>query len=292
MLFHQPVLTAEVLHYMDLTRDRGVFCDCTVGGGGHMLAMLEETKKAQFIGIDWDPEAIAQARARTAAYMNRCYLIQDNFNNLRAILKQQSIERIDGVLFDLGVSHHQLATARRGFSYKHDGNLLMNMAPDTSTLVEKLRTTTERELISVLRMYGDVRNCKKVGAAIFKARKDLRTTYHLRTLVEEVTPRRFWKKTLPTVFLALRIWVNNELENLRTALKTAFQALTSGGRIVIISYHSGEDRIVKTMFREYVRQGIFRTSHKKVIRPSTQEIAQNPHARSAKLRAGIKCVHS
>ncbi len=292
MLFHQPVLTDEAVQYMDVTRDRGVFCDCTVGGGGHMLAMLQETKKAQFIGIDWDPEAIAQARSRIGAYRNRCCLIQDNFSNLNAILKQQDVDKLAGVLFDLGVSHHQLATARRGFSYKYDGDLLMNMAPDNATLVEKLSNTTERELVSVLKNYGDVRNCKKLGAAIFEARRALRTTHDLRALVEDVTPRRFWKKTLPTVFQALRIWVNNELENVRTALTVAFQALECGGRIVFISYHSGEDRIVKTLFREYVRQGFLTRLHKKVIRPTAQEIAQNPHARSAKLRAGEKCVHS
>lgn len=257
-----------------------------------MLAMLQETKKAQFIGIDWDPEAIAQAHSHLGAYMNRCCLIQDNFSNLKTILKQQDVDKLEGVLFDLGVSHHQIATARRGFSYKHDGDLLMNMAPDNPTLVEKLRTTTERELISVLRDYGDVRNCKKLGAAIFESRRVLKTTHDLRTLVEQVTPRRFWKKTLPTVFQALRIWVNDELENVRTALTVAFQSLEYSGRIVFISYHSGEDRIVKTMFREYVRQGFLKKLHRKVIRPTTQEIVQNPHARSAKLRAGEKCVHS
>ncbi|KPK73716.1 hypothetical protein AMJ87_00920 [candidate division WOR_3 bacterium SM23_60] len=292
MLFHQPVLTAEVVHFMNLTRDCGVFCDCTVGGGGHMLAMLQETKKAQFIGIDWDPEAIAEARSRIGVHMDRCRLIQDNFNNLKTILRQQHVDTVAGVLFDRGVSHHQLAIARRGFSYKHDGDLLMNMTPDKPALVERLHNTTERELVSVLKTYGDVRNCKKLGAAIFKARRALKTTRDLRTLVEEVTPRRFWKKTLPTVFLALRIWVNDELENVKTALTAAFQTLEQRGRIVFISYHSGEDRIVKTMFREYVRNGSLRMLHKKVIRPSAREVTENPHARSAKLRAGEKCVHS
>ena len=257
-----------------------------------MLAMLQETKKAQFIGIDWDPEAIAEARSRIGVHMDRCRLIQDNFTNLKTILRQQHVDRVAGVLFDLGVSHHQLAIARRGFSYKHDGDLLMNMTPDKPTLVERLHNTTERELISVLKTYGDVRNCKKLGAAIFEARRTLKTTGDLRTLVEEVTPRRFWKKTLPTVFLALRIWVNDELENVRTALTAAFQALEQRGRIVFISYHSGEDRIVKTTFREYVRNGSLKMLHKKVIRPTTREVTENPHARSAKLRAGEKCVQS
>ncbi len=289
MLFHQPVLTAEVLEYLDIRRDRGVYCDCTVGGGGHMLAMLQATEKAQFLGLEWDSEAIDHARQRILMYENRCQMIQENFKNLSHILNQLHIQRLEGVLFDLGVSYHQLISARRGFSYKHEGELLMNMAQDTPTLIERLRAATKPELMNVLKEYGDVRNFRRIGTALFERRWVLKTTTELRSLIEELTPRRYWKKTLPTVFQALRIWVNNELENLKTALTAALHVLDRGGRIVVISYHSGEDRIVKTTFREQVRKGFLKTLHKKIVRPSQEEVLQNPQARSAKLRAGEKC---
>lgn len=292
MLFHQSVLTAEVLEYLDLRRDRGVYCDCTVGGGGHMLAMLQATENAQFIGLEWDSEAIDHARQRVNMYKNRCQMTQGNFKNLSHTLKQLHIERLEGVLFDLGVSYHQVTSARRGFSYNHEGELLMNMAQDNPTLIEKLRDATKPELMGVLKEYGDVRNFKRIGTALFERRRMLKTTSELRSLVEELTPRRYWRKTLPTVFQALRIWVNNELENLKTALTAALHVLNKGGRIVVISYHSGEDRIVKTVFRERVRNGFLKTLHKKIVRPSHEEVMQNPQARSAKLRAGEKCVHS
>jgi 16S rRNA (cytosine1402-N4)-methyltransferase len=257
-----------------------------------MLAMLQATEKAQFVGLEWDSEALDYARQRVNTYKNRCQMMRGNFKNLSHTLKQLHIEKLEGILFDLGVSYHQLTSAQRGFSYKHDGELLMNMAQENPTLIEKLRDATKPELMSVLKEYGDVRNFKRIGTALFEKRRMLETTSELRSLIENLTPRRYWKKTLPTVFQALRIWVNDELENLKTALIAALQVLNKNGRIVVISYHSGEDRIVKTMFREQVKKGLLRVLHKKIIRPSPEEVMQNPQARSAKLRAGEKCVLS
>ncbi len=290
MLFHQPVLLAETLQHMNLQQERGFYCDCTVGGAGHLLAMLQATRKAKFIGIDWDPDAIDYAYEKVKPYRERCALFEDNFTNLGLILEKLSIKGLDGVLFDLGVSYYQLTTADRGFSFKKEGRLAMHMSPKNPTLSEKIRSATKREIITALKEFGDVRNCQRIGTEIHENRKSLETTFDLRQLVEETTPKKFLRKNLPKVFQALRIWVNDELNNLKKGLLTAFQRLKFRGRIVVISYHSGEDRIVKTFFRDLQKRKEMRVLHKGVLKPTQDEIRSNPRARSAKLRAGEKCV--
>jgi 16S rRNA (cytosine1402-N4)-methyltransferase len=292
MWFHRPVLLNKVIQLMDFKRDYGFYCDCTVGGAGHLLAMLRSTRKAQFIGIDWDSEAIGYARKKIALYKNRCSLLEDNFINLGLILDRLEVKTLNGVLFDLGVSYHQLITPHRGFSFDHEGKLLMRMSSKQPTLLEKLEHVRKSELIAVLKQFGDVHSHKKLGNAIFENRKILKTTSDLRTLIEQMTPERFLHKDLHKVFQALRIWVNNELENLRIGLLTALQRLNPQGRIIVISYHSGEDRIVKNMFRKFKKRKELILLHKKVIKPNKAEITDNPRARSAKLRVGEKCVFS
>ncbi len=290
MLFHQPVLLAEVVQHMNLQKGEGFYCDCTVGGGGHLLAMLEATKKAKFIGIDCDPDAIDYTRKRLKAYKKRCFLFEDNFVNLGLILKKLNVTALSGILFDLGVSYHQLTTPNRGFSFKRDGRLLMRMSPRNPTLSEKIRNATKRDIIAVLKDFGDVPNSHRIGTAIFENRKSLVTTFDLRRLIEKTTPKRYLKKNLPKVFQAMRIWVNNELHNLKAGLSLAFQKIGFRGRIIVISYHSGEDRIVKNVFRERHKRGEMVLLTKKVVKPNQDEIRENPRARSAKLRAGEKCV--
>lgn len=290
MLFHQPVLLAEVLQHMNLKLERGVYCDCTVGGAGHLRAMLQATKSTRFIGLDCDPDAIEYASKVVKRYSNRCQLFIANFANLGLILDELDVERVDGVLFDLGVSYHQLTTPQRGFSYNSDGKLLMCMSPENPPLFEKIRSAAKKEIITVLKEYGDVRNCQRIGTKIYENRKSLRTTFDLRRLVEKTTPKRYLRKNLPKVFQALRIWVNDELSNLKKGLSIAFQRLTCSGRIVVISYHSGEDRIVKSFFHDLHKRKEMRLLHKKILRPTQDEIKSNPRARSAKLRAGEKCV--
>ncbi|HEC79252.1 MAG TPA: 16S rRNA (cytosine(1402)-N(4))-methyltransferase RsmH [candidate division WOR-3 bacterium] len=292
MLFHQPVLLKEVIRFMKLETDRGVYCDCTIGGGGHLVEMLKLTKRAKFIGIDWDPEAIAYVRERIKPFRKRCLLFEDNFINLGLILKEQKISGLNGVLFDLGVSYHQLVSPERGFSFEREGELLMRMSPKTSSLLTKIKSASEQEIIDVLKNYGDVRNCRRIGSEIYRHKKVLRTTFDLRKVVEKTTPRRFLKKNLHRVFQAFRIWVNDELSNLSQALQIAFQRLNPGGRIVVISYHSGEDRIVKRTFRGFKEEGTMVILNKKVITPTQEEIRDNPRARSAKLRCGERCVRS
>lgn len=290
MFFHQPVLLAEVLKQMNLQRDEGLYCDCTVGGAGHLLAMLQATKRATFIGLDWDPDAIGYASEKVKRYGNRCSLFQDNFTNLGLILNRLGVKRLNGVLFDLGVSYHQLMTSHRGFSFKKEGRLAMHMSPETPTLMEKMRSATRGEIVAVLKEYGDVRNCQRIGTEIYENRKSLKTTSDLRRLIEKATPKRYLRKNLPKVFQALRIWVNDELINLKKGLAIAFESLNISGRIVVISYHSGEDRIVKLFFRDLQKRKEMRMVHKRVVKPSDDEIRSNPRARSARLRTGEKCV--
>ncbi len=290
MLFHQPVLVAEVLRLANLSVDNGIFCDCTAGGGGHLLAMLTQTKNTKFLGIDWDPEAIAFAKKMIEPYRERCMLFQDNFVNLGLILDRQCIESVNGVLFDLGLSLHQVATASRGFSFEKDAMLSMQMSPEVPSLLSRLRETDEDTIVAVLKEYGDVPNARQIGRQIFERRNFLSTTMDLRKTVEEKTPQRFSKKNLHRVFQALRIWTNDELTNLQKGILIALARLKLGGRILVISYHSGEDRIVKNILREAWQHKKLRLINKKVIRPKEEEIMNNPRARSAKLRVAEKCA--
>jgi len=289
MIFHQPVLLVEVLNYMNVARDTGYFCDCTTGGAGHLLAMLKKTRKAKFLGIEWDQDAIIHAKNRIRPYKDRCFLYKDNFINLGLILDRLGIKHLSGILFDLGVSYFQLTTAKRGFGFDRNGVLSMTMSPENPSLRQKLEHTSRSELISILKAYGDVRSHRRIGSEIYENRKKMRTTFELKQLVEKVTPKRFQNKELHKVFQALRIWVNNELENLKLGLAVAIDRLEPKGRIVVISYHSGEDRIVKRTFRQMHNNGQIRLLHKKVIKPSDEEIEVNPRARSAKLRVGERC---
>jgi 16S rRNA (cytosine1402-N4)-methyltransferase len=288
-VFHQPVLLNEVVHWMNL-RDDGVYCDCTVGGAGHLLAMLRRTRQARFIAIDCDPAAVAFSRHVIADYRHRCFIFENNFVNLDLILNQINVPKVDGILFDLGVSYHQLTTPERGFSFERNGELLMRMSPKIPSLRARLCKTGQEELAGVLREYGDVRNYKKIARMIFERRDVIATTLDLRRVIEEAVPRRFLKKNLHKVFQSLRIWINDELGKLKGGLAIAFHSLDSEGRILVISYHSGEDRIVKRFFRALKDKHRLRILNKKVIKPSASEIDKNPSARSARLRVIERCV--
>jgi len=288
-VFHQPVLVNEVVHWMNL-RDNGVYCDCTAGGAGHLLAMLKSTLHARFIGLDSDPAAVTRSQRAIAVYRNRCFIIQSDFIYLDLILKKMNVPKVDGILFDLGVSYYQLTTPSLGFSFERDGELLMRMSPKTASLQERLRHAGQEELSTVLRNYGDVRNYRKISRMIIEQRDRIRTTLDLRRIVEEAVPRRFLKKNLHRVFQSLRIWVNDELEKLKRGLAVAFGSLNNEGRMLVISYHSGEDRIAKRFFRQLKEEDRLRVLNKKVIKPSADEVRNNPSARSARLRVVERCV--
>ncbi len=291
MVYHQPVLVDEVIKWLNL-KASGVYCDCTVGGAGHLMALLKSNKKAFFIGLDWDDEAITYSSKILKPFKGRYALFLENFVNINQVLKKLKLPGIDGALFDLGVSYHQLTTPKRGFSFEHNGPLLMNMSPYMPPLFKKLPYVKKDELVKVLKEFGDVKNYKKLGRTIYEQRTELKTTHQLRELIEKMVPRRYLKKNLHKVFQALRIWTNNELTNLVAGLQAVFESLKLQGRMLVISYHSGEDRLVKNFFRELSRQKKLKLLNKKVIRPTCAEIKENPRARSARLRVAEKCVSS
>ena len=282
-------MVREVIEFMAL-KEEGMYCDCTVGGAGHLHAFLEQTQRARFIGIDQDPDAIRYAQHRISSFRDRCTLVEDNFINIGLILKQHAVDGLDGIFFDLGVSYHQLITAERGFSYEREGELRMNMSPSTDPLRDRLHRTSKDELLDALKTYGDVWQYRRIGTALFQQRRSISTTSDIRRIVEEHMKGRYKKKNLQRVFQALRIWVNDELENLRRGLAEAYRVLKHGGRLVVISYHSGEDRIVKHTFRDWGKETHMTVLTKKVKRPEQDEVTENPRARSARLRAGEKCA--
>jgi len=183
-----------------------------------------------------------------------------------------------------------VTTPERGFSFEREGNLLMHMSPETPILAQKLKAASKHDLARVLKDYGDVRNAWRLAELICANRAGLRTTMDLRNLVAETVPRRFLKKNLHRVFQALRIWVNDEMTNVREGVTRALKVMATGARLLTISYHSGEDRIVKVLLREQERAGEMVRLNKKVIRPSGPETTVNPSARSARLRVGERCA--
>lgn len=296
--YHVPVLCHAAV--TGLVHERtGVYVDGTLGGGGHSAALLDALESAgRVIGVDQDEDALAVAEERlaSAVVVGRFQTIRGNFGNLPALLHDRGIERVDGLLLDLGVSSYQLDTATRGFSYSADGVLDMRMDQASErTAHEIVNTWDEYEIRRVLYAYGEEKRAPKVARAIVQARP-LETTTDLTDLVRGIAPAKEVVKTLARVFQALRIAVNGELEVLEQILLDAPRLLKPGGRMAVISYHSLEDRRVKRIFQtgnlkgERVRdlygnqQTPWRLITRKPIRADETEIAANPRARSARLR--------
>ncbi len=287
---HTPVLVAEVVEWLVPARG-GVFVDCTVGLGGHARALLE-AGATRLIGLDRDAEALAEARRALAPWAERVELIHADYRELAAVLDARGLDRVDGALADLGVSSWQLEGAGRGFSFRRDEPLDMRMDRTTGpTAAELLGSATEAELAGVLHRYGEERYARRIARAIARARRraPVRTTGELAAIVRRAIPTRARPRLDPATrtFQALRIWVNRELEGLDRFLGDVAARLRVGARLVVIAFHSLEDRIVKHTLRALARGAEARvrilTPHPVVPRPG--EIRQNPRARSAKLRA-------
>jgi 16S rRNA (cytosine1402-N4)-methyltransferase len=305
-MFHTPVLLQEVLRYL-LTSPDGVYVDATLGGGGHAAAVLENLgSKGMVVGIDADRDAIAAAQIRLERFGRRAVLVQENFRNLKAILAARQLQLVDGVLFDLGVSSFQLDEATKGFSFRADERLDMRMDRrqqlDARAVVNGYR---EQELANLFWTYGEERHARRIAKRIVQVRrqKSIDTTGALAEVVATVVGHRFLTKSLARVFQAIRIEVNNELENLQQALHDAIDVVKPGGRIVVISYHSLEDRIVKQTMKmasatklpsgsklipDVPLQPRLAVLTKKPVTASSLEVAGNPRSRSAKLRAAEK----
>lgn len=305
MRLHEPVLLREAVDLLRC-RDGGVYVDCTVGMGGHSEKILQASLPDGFLlGIDRDPEAIAFAKQRLAPYEKRVRLVQANYKMLTEILEQNRIPSPSGILTDLGPSMLQFSTPSRGFSFSNDGPLDMRMDPSQDeTAADLVNSLSVSELTKVIREYGEERSAYRIAKKIIEQREQtpFRTTGELRALIEKVIPRKWNQKIHPATktFQALRIAVNAELEGLDKFIFDAFDSLEMEGRLVLISFHSLEDRIVKQAFqflsaacrcskRFTVCQcggeplSILLTN--KPITPGEEEVVKNPASRSAKLRA-------
>lgn len=285
---HIPVMVKEVLQVVN-PKENGIYVDATVGCGGHSMEILKRLgQEGKLIGIDRDATAISCSEE--ILNDSRVILKQASFSRLKEVLSELNIDRIDGVIFDLGVSMLQLKDFSRGFSFYSDEMLDMRMDQTLSlTAWDVVNRYSQQKLEKIFRCYGDEPFAKKVAREIVKQRnrKTIDTCKELVDLVKKVIPG---KKIHPAtrIFQAIRIEVNKELEELQEGLKQAVQVLKTGGRICVISYHSGEDRIVKNFFREEEKKGNIRIVNKKPFLPSIEEVTINPSARSARLRGGEK----
>ncbi|MGI6128650.1 MAG: 16S rRNA (cytosine(1402)-N(4))-methyltransferase RsmH [bacterium] len=291
---HQPVLLSEVLTYL-VSQPEGVYIDCTLGGGGHAEAVLKQLSPAgRFLGIDQDEIALAAATRRLQPYKNQLKLARGNFSQLEEIWQRSGLPAPCGILFDLGVSSPQLDEKERGFSYQEDAPLDMRMDRQQPFNAAKLvNTWPEKDIAHIIRQYGEERWAARIASFIVQRRRErpLTTTGQLVDVIKAAIPaaaRRRGPHPARRTFQALRIAVNDELEVLPLGLEAAAHIIAPGGRIVAISFHSLEDRIVKHTFRRLAMEGKFTVLTKKPVIPSSNEAENNPRARSSKLRAVMK----
>jgi 16S rRNA (cytosine1402-N4)-methyltransferase len=294
---HLSVLLEEAMAWL-APKPGGRYCDATLGAGGHAFAVLERSSPdGRVIGLDRDPAALATAGARLESFGERVSLVHARFSAARVVLERLGMIPVDGFLVDLGVSSPQLDRPERGFSFRTDGPLDMRMDPTTGeTAAELLRRVDEDELTRIIREQGEERHAARVARAIIEARRagPVETTGKLAAIVARAIPRHEYGKNPATrTFQALRITVNDELGEIERFLEVAADCLRPGGRLVVIAFHSLEDRIVKRRLRELAGRGgpgssdpaVLRLLTKHVVVPGDEERRSNPRARSARLRA-------
>lgn len=286
---HTPVLVEQVVRWLKI-RPEGTYIDATVGLGGHAMQIAAQLTTGRLIGIDRDPRALDIARARLRQYERQVILVHSNFARVDEIAKGLKLPPADGVLADLGVSSMQLDSPERGFSFRWSGPLDMRMDPDElRTAAEIVNYWPEKELADLIYRYGEERNSRRIARNIVRARP-IRDTEHLATVVAGARKVRGRQRLHPATktFLALRIAVNRELEELTQFLRRTPATLATAGRWVVLSYHSLEDRLVKHEFQRLAQENVIKVLTKKVIQPDPSEVRANPRARSAKLRAAEK----
>jgi 16S rRNA (cytosine1402-N4)-methyltransferase len=287
---HEPVMVAEALDLLQPQRG-GVFVDCTVGAGGHARALLD-AGATRLLALDRDAEALALARERLAAWAEAVEFVHADYRDLPALLDARALAQVDGILADLGVSSLQLDAPGRGFSFRRDDPLDMRMdRRQGEPAADWLRTAPEAELADVIHHYGEERFARRIARAIVaaRARAPIATTVQLASVVRRAIPRRGYQRLDPATrtFQAIRIRVNRELERLDEFLESAVTRLRTGARLVVISFHSLEDRVVKQVFRALAARAPEQVHvlTRRPLTPAEAEIARNPRARSAKLRA-------
>ena len=303
---HIPVLLKETVEALSI-QPGGRYIDCTAGGGGHSEAILQHSAPGgQLLGIDADPEAAGIARERLARFGGSALIVNDNFVNLEAICLKNEFEPVNGILFDLGLSSLQLGETGRGFSFKHGAPLDMRFAPgQTISAADIVNKYSETELARIIFEFGEETHSRQIAHLIVRARP-IRSTDELAELIERAMPGRGRIHPATKTFQALRIAVNQELEHLESALGQAVRLLGNEGRLVVISYHSLEDRIVKNFMRREAtgctcppglpqcvchHQPRLKLAHKGVIVPSLAEEKVNPRSRSAKMRVAERIIN-
>jgi 16S rRNA (cytosine1402-N4)-methyltransferase len=280
---HTPVMAAEAIEALGV-RPEGVYVDATLGLGGHTALIAARLTTGLVIGCDRDPESIEQARRNTLPWAGRIRYVETKFSGLREALGKLGIEQADGLLADLGASRYQLTDAERGFSFSADGPLDMRMSRhQTLTAADVVNQTAEKALADLLYRYGQERRGRQIARAIVRSRP-IRSTGHLARVVESVVRRTGRLHPATRTFLALRLAVNQEQEELDALLEQAPGLLRRGARLVLISFNALEDGKVKRAFQELARGGKARILTKHVVKPSPEEVSTNPAARSAKMR--------
>ena len=286
---HEPVMVAEVLDLLQPSRG-GLFVDCTVGLGGHSRALLEAGATG-LLGLDRDLSALALARGALAAFGDRVELVHADYRELDRVLDERGTTHAAGILADLGVSSMQFDAEGRGFSFRRDEPLDMRMDQSRGpSVADLLRDVEETELAGVIYRFGEERASRRVARALVNARREspIDTTGRLAAIVRRAVPHHGHQRIDPATrtFQALRIWVNRELDGLDAFLASAARRLLANARLAVITFHSLEDRIVKHTFRAMEKAGDgLRILTKRPLVPADEEVARNPRARSAKLRA-------
>ncbi|MGC1838959.1 MAG: 16S rRNA (cytosine(1402)-N(4))-methyltransferase RsmH [Candidatus Acidiferrales bacterium] len=284
-MLHTPVMTEAIVRWLRI-KPEGTYVDATLGTGGHALAIVRELTSGRLVGLDRDPQAIEIARERLKEFGQRVTLVQTDFSKIDEVARELKLPALDGVVADLGVSTLELDTPERGFSFRWGGPLDMRMNPEHPLVADEIvNHWPEEDLANVLYRFGEEHDSRKIARAILRARP-IRDTEHLATVVAGARKARGRQRLHPATktFLALRIAVNRESEELEQFLSRTPATLAPEGRWLMLSYHSLEDRLVKHAFQRLVREGTFRILTKKVIEPTLDEVARNPRARSAKMR--------
>ena len=308
-LFHTPVLVNAVLQFL-ITNPSGIYVDGTVGGGGHSEAILKHLNKdGKLIGIDRDKDAVAYCQDRFSSYAEQVQILHGELAEIDHLLTEIGMEQIDGLLLDLGVSSDQIDTAGRGFSFMHDGPLDMRMDRSQSrTAADVVNGLSERELVTILRKYGEEHSARKVASVIVRRRaeKNFETTGDLAEVISEAKGGRRGRTHPATKsFQAIRMEVNRELDGVEAGLRGGIELLRSGGRMAVITFHSLEDRIVKRFFAahegrwESLAAGgerwegelpAMKRITRKPVQPAEAESLSNPRARSSKLRVAERIM--
>ena len=291
---HIPVLKEEVIQLLNVKPNKN-FIDATCGNGGHALAILEKNgPQGRVLAIDRSPEQVENCNLRTKSYSQRIKVINGNFANLAEITERENFKNIKGILFDLGLSSWHLEQSGRGFSFKKSEPLDMRFNPESQLTAQKiLNSWSNPELAKIFKEYGEEKFSERIVQEIVNSRqaKPITNTLQLVEIIRKVVPAFYKRQKIhfaTKTFQALRLAVNQELINIESALPQALNILEAEGRMVLISFQSLEDRIVKNFFREKAGEGKLEILTKKPIVPSLNEIKINPRARSAKLRAAVK----